>query len=147
MAAAEVVDQKGTEAVAKAVMQREPTSLPRLDPWAVYGPEDVARLLRLNRKDVDRLVSSGALPVRKVGTSWRALGLTILRALEEPAVASLLLDVALLLAELRGPARMTDFLRLGRGIVSQRRSPEEAAADAVKAVRAVRRAQRRGQPH
>ncbi len=133
--------------MAKAVTQREPTGLPRLDPWAVYGPEDVARLLRLNRKDVDRLVSSGALPVRKVGASWRVLGFTILRVLAEPAVGSFLLDAALLLAELQGPARITDFLRLGRGIVSRQPSPEESAADAVRAVRDVRRAQTRGRPH
>lgn len=122
---------------AQTLRTREQAVPPPIDLLAFYGPTDLAKLLRVKPQTVNQLVKRGDIPVAKVGTSWRSLGWWVLWGLTRRVRVREDDEVFLRLLQLPSGEMLTDVLRLSRP--GTFRSPEEAAADAVRAVRSVRR--------
>jgi excisionase family DNA binding protein len=51
-----------------------------------YRPQEIARLLGLSKTTVYRLLASGRLPGRRLGSAWVVLEEDLRRALEEARV-------------------------------------------------------------
>lgn len=69
------------------------------------SPEDAARMLRVSRPFVQKLIEQGKLPYRKVGTHYRLLGRDVLAYREQ--------DIARRKAALREIAKLDESMGLG----------------------------------